>query len=142
MTDGDNQWVWESMLVYFQKIMARSNKAWHKGISLAEVYSQLIQDQCNVFIVSETYLVYVSKEKVWYGDFYALAENLVLKLNGGTAPFSVVPEALIQLATLNGCHLISVGTALSNNDAALARMYQAAGFNVEAFELTMEVPNG
>ena len=89
----------------------------------------------NSLIIEETYLVVLNVGVPWFAEPSAavLQELLVLRLYPeGKASFYCVPKALKQIAKTWRFVGIAAGAALSDRPETILKLYQRAGFNLQA----------
>ena len=87
----------------------------------------------------EGYLVFFALSTPWYSDELILSELLIVRVGpGGT--LRDVARFLMDRAAVHGAAIVAVGTAYAKSDRALARLYEAQGFTVEAVMLTARTP--
>lgn len=111
-----------------------SNKSWFKEMNYEVILSNIFNGSLNVVIIEETYLFIFDVSKPWFSDNVMLNELFLLNI-GGDAKFSDAVEGMRSIAKAFDASSISVGTALTINDEALARLYKRNGFDVACTQL-------
>jgi hypothetical protein len=120
-----------------RKLQASGRKAIYKHLDLEKSMAELFQFD-HAYVVEESYLVVYELGIPWYSSSLFLSEQLVLQLSS-KSDFSVVTRFLEQAGREAGAALAEAGTALAKHDAALASLYEEAGFIKAAFALTKEL---
>lgn len=112
-----------------------SGKTWWAYADLDTGVDCLVSAE-NSWIVGG-YLVVFGIDRPWFSKHLFLYEEIVCRLYGN-APFSVVTDFLQAAAAEAGAVVIASGSILSRSDAAVARLYERAGFQLTGLTMTKE----
>lgn len=130
--------------IKIREICAKSSKQWVKQVDPDTVIAYLwdtvqgLTDH-NIDLV-DGYLVVWYVGIPWWSNNKILQEDLVLKVDDKThAGFGSVVQFLTNTAKDLGCQGIGVGTAFSDREPALVRVYQKHGFKLESSQLFKEI---
>lgn len=123
-----------ALRTYHYKISARSKKDWYQHVDVSRVLTSILSGEKPSAIV-DGYLVVYDIGSTWYSDKLMLEEVMVLCVYPG-GDFKNVPRYLEAKARECGCAFVAVGTALARTDAALVAMYESAGYQTAAVQLT------
>lgn len=135
-TAADTARVEAALRTYHDKIKHRITKVWFKFVDVDHVLTLITSGEANAFIVDNSYLVVVDVGTPWYSRTAIIVEEqMVLRLDGGAAPFTSVTEFLQRVSDQHSADLTVVGTALAPVDEAVARLYQRQGFRTQCQSL-------
>lgn len=114
-------------------------KSWFKHIDKEASLNVLFTMS---FIINETYLVIISKERPWYfgGEKSVIVEQLIAKIYPkGKGTFTDVLDFLKQEAKSRGCVAVFAGSMLASQYKQMARLYEQGGFKEEGAEYVLEL---
>ena len=127
-----------------REICAKSTKSWVRMVDPETVIDYLWDTlqgstEHNISLV-DGYLIVWYVGQPWWSNDKILQEDLVLKVAPDTkADFATVVNFLQDMAEQLCCSGIGAGTAFSDRDPALVRVYQKHGFKLEASQLFKEL---
>lgn len=136
-TAAESKDISAALRTYHAKISSRGKKPWYKHVDLRRVLTSILEGDSMSALV-DGFLVIYDVGVPWYSPERMLEEVMVLRVYPG-GDFFNVPKFLEAKAKVHGCTMVSVGTALARSDAALIKLYEQAGYNVAAVQLTKTI---
>lgn len=133
-TAAESEDISAALRTYHEKINSRGKKPWYKHVDLRRVLTSILGGDSLSALV-DGYLVVYDIGETWYSQHRILEEVMVIRVYPGGS-FPNVPKFLESKAKAHGCAMVSVGTALARSDPALVKLYEQAGYQVAAVQLT------